>query len=64
MVEQYKKRYENCKKDEYKINMTGGSADKQKQKYVKIDFQTGMFEAMKKNMVGWLDCKALRVFRF
>ena len=51
MAKLYKKRYESCDKELVKIDMKNGSADKNKQKFVKVEYQTGMFEAMKKNMV-------------
>ena len=51
MVKLYKVRYECCKKDLIKVDTSNGSANKDRQKFVKLEFQTGMFEAMKKNMV-------------
>ena len=51
MVKQYKTRYDGCMKELIKIDMNNGSVNKDKQIYVKLEFQTGMFEAMKKNMV-------------
>ena len=57
MAEQYKKRYDCCTKDFVKIDKKGGSANKDKKKYVKLEFQTGMFEAMKKNMVWIMENK-------
>ena len=51
MVKQYEKRYESCNKELIKVDMKKGSANKDSQKFVKLEFQTGMFEAMKKNMV-------------
>jgi hypothetical protein len=47
MVKQYKVRYECCKKDLIKVDTSNGSANKDRQKFVKLEFQTRKFEAMK-----------------
>ena len=52
MAKQYKIRYDCCIKELIKVDKKNGSASKEKQRYVKLEFQTGMFEAMKKNMVN------------
>ena len=48
---QFSKRFQACNRDIFKVNKQNGSANKDKQKYVKVEFQTGMFEVLKKNMI-------------
>ena len=48
----YKNRYDACNRDLITVDKSNGSSNKTRQKYVKILFQTGLFEAMKKNIVN------------
>ena len=50
---QFSKRFQACNRNIFKVNKDNGSANKDKQKYVKVEFQTGMFEVLKKNMVNF-----------
>ena len=48
---QYQNRFNACNRDLFKVDKVNGSANKEKQKIVKLEFQTGMFELLKKKMV-------------
>ena len=48
---QYLERYNACNTELVNVDKGNGSANKAKQKYVKIEYQSGLFELMKKHMV-------------
>ena len=51
LLTQYKNRKKFCDRELFKVDRESGSKDKEKQKFVYLCFKTGLFEAMKKNMV-------------
>ena len=51
LLTQYKNRKKYCDRELFIIDKESGSKNKEKQKFVYLAFRTGLFEAMKKNMV-------------
>ena len=51
MCKQFRDRLNACNREVFKVDKEKGSANRTKQKIVKAEFQTGVFEVSKKNMV-------------
>ena len=54
-VKQYKNRLQYCNRGLFAIDTKRGSKNKEKMEYICIDFQTGLFEALKKNAIAILE---------